>query len=56
MSARDKICSDIYPNDQTLVEIYTVVLNFGLDTCQIKLRFVQVKVHGQRHMSDVVIS
>ena len=29
-------------NDLTLVEIYTVVLHFGLDTCQIKLGFVQV--------------
>ena len=41
-------------NDLTLVEIYTVVLHYGLDTCQIKLGFVQVKVHGKRHMLDVV--
>ena len=34
MSAQDKICSE---NDMALVEIYTVVLHFGLDTCQIKL-------------------
>ena len=27
-------------NDLTLVEIHTVVLHFGLDTCQIKLGFV----------------
>ena len=25
-----------YPNDLTLVEIYTVELHFGLDTCQIR--------------------
>ena len=31
-------------NDLTLVEIYTVVLPFGLDTCQIKLGVVLVNI------------
>ena len=45
-------------NDLTLVEIYTVLLHFGLDTCQIKLEFVQdnTKSAGKCHMSAVVIS
>ena len=32
-----KIVLTFTQNDLTLVEIYTVVLHFGLDTCQIKL-------------------
>ena len=48
MSVQDDICSDIF---QTLVEIYTVVLHFGSDTCQIKLWFVQIKSKSA-HMSD----
>ena len=48
MSSQDEICSniyqkwsDIYQNDLTLVEINTVTLNFGSDTCQIKVGIVQ---------------
>ena len=40
----------ILQNDQTLVEIYTVVLNFGYDTCQIKLGFVQVNTKSVQMM------
>ena len=29
-------------NDLTLVETYAIALNFGLDTCQIKVRIAQV--------------
>ena len=50
MSAQEKICSE---NDQTLVEICTVALYFGLDICQIKLGFVQVNTKSARKMSDV---
>ena len=40
-------------NDLTLVEIYTVVLHFGLDTCQIKLGLYRStpKVLGKCHVS-----
>ena len=37
MSAQDKMCSDIYQNDLTLVEIYAITLNSGSDMCQIKV-------------------
>ena len=53
MSAQDIICSDIYQNDLTLVEICTVALYFGLDICQIKLGFVQVNLKSAQEMSDV---
>ena len=41
-------------NDLTLVEIYTVVLHFGLDTCQIKLGFVLVNTKSDEKMSTAV--
>ena len=41
-------------NDLTLVEIYTVVLHFGLDTCQIKLGFVQVNTKYWKMLDTVV--
>ena len=37
LSAQDKICSDIYKNDQTLLGICIIVLHISLDTCQNKL-------------------
>ena len=51
VSTQDKICS---AKNETLVEICTVVLQFGLDICQIKLGFVVLFVHkGAWKMSDV---
>ena len=40
-------------NDLTLVEINAITLNFGLDTCQIKVGIVQVNTKRDRKMSDV---
>ena len=53
MSAQHKICSDITKNDLTLVETYAIALNFGSDTCQIKVGIVQVNTKSGRKMSDV---
>ena len=53
MSSQDEICSDIYQNDLTLVEINAVTLNFDLDTCQIKVGIVQVSIKSARKTSDV---
>ena len=40
-------------NDLTSVETYTIALNFGLDTCQIKVGIVQVNTKNGQKMSDV---
>ena len=40
-------------NDLTLVEINAITLNFGLDTCQIKVGIVQVNTKSAWKMSDV---
>ena len=42
MSAQDKIFVKLINTDLTLVEIFTVTLDYGLDTCQIKMQIVQV--------------
>ena len=46
-------CSVITKNDLTLVEIYAITLNFGLDMCQIKVGIVQVKTKSVWIMSVV---
>ena len=43
-------------NDLTLVEINAITLNFGLDTCQIKVGIVQVNTKSAQKMSDVRLS
>ena len=53
MSAQHKICSDIYKNRLTLVKIYAIALNFGLDVCQVKVRIVQVNTKSGWKMCDV---
>ena len=40
-----KLALKLINTDLTLVEIYTVTLNFGLDTCQIKMQIVQLQVN-----------
>ena len=40
-------------NDLTLVEINAITLNFGSDTCQIKVGIVQVNTKSAEKMSDV---
>ena len=40
-------------NDLTLIETYAIVLNFGLDTCQINMGIIQVNTKSGRKMSDV---
>ena len=40
-------------NDLMLVKINAITLNFGLDTCQIKVGIVQVNTKSARKMSDV---
>ena len=44
MSAQNEVVITLIQTDQTLVEIYTVVLRFGWDTCHIKLEFIQVNM------------
>ena len=44
MSAQNEVVMTLIQTDQTSVEIYTVVLRFGWDTCHIKLEFVQVNM------------
>ena len=41
-------------NDLTLVEIYTVVLHFGLDTCQIKLGLYRSTQSAQEISTAVI--
>ena len=52
VSSQDEICSDI-KNDLTLVKINVITLNFGSDTCQIKVGIVQVNTKSAQKMSDV---
>ena len=40
-------------NYLTLVEINAITLNFGSDTCQIKVGIVQVNTKSAQKMSDV---
>ena len=42
-------------NDLTLVEIYATIINFGSDTCQIKVVIVQVNIKSSCHMSDCYV-
>ena len=48
-----KFALTLINTDLTSVEIYTVTLNFGLDTCQIKMQIVQVNTKSPQKMSKV---
>ena len=54
---RTEKCSDTCHHKMklvlTLVEINAITLNFGSDTCQIKVGIVQVNAKSARKMSDV---
>ena len=53
LSSQNEICSDVYQNDLTLVEINAITLNFGSGTCQIKVEIIRVNNKSARKMSDV---
>ena len=53
MSSQDEFVLTFTKNDLTLVEINGIALNFGSDTCQIKVRIVQLNTKSARKMSDV---
>ena len=42
--------------DLTVVQVYTIRLNFGSDTCQIKVKIVQVNTKSAWKMSDVHVT
>ena len=42
MSSQDKFVLTI-KTDLTLIKIYTITLDFGSDTCQVKVQIVQVR-------------
>ena len=50
MSVQEKKFSDICQDD---LKVNAIRLNFGLDTCQIKVEIVQVNTKSAQRMSDI---